>query len=60
MKKQQLLSNSEIAAFCRQSAMIIHAGITPAEGMGILVQDTVSKEGKELLQKIGDACRRCD
>ena len=58
MKKQQLLSNSEIAAFCRQSAMIIHAGITPAEGMGILVQDTVSKEGKELLQKIGDACRR--
>lgn len=58
MKKQQLLSNSEIAAFCRQSAMIIHAGITPAEGMSILVQDTVSKEGKELLRQIGDACRR--
>lgn len=58
MKKQQLLSNSEIAAFCRQSAMIIHAGITPAEGMNILVQDTVSKEGKELLQQIGNACKR--
>lgn len=58
MKKQQLLSNSEIAAFCRQTAMIIHAGITPAEGMDILIQDTVSKEGKELLQKIGNACKR--
>lgn len=58
MKKQQLLSNSEIAAFCRQTAMIIHAGITPAEGMDILIQDTLSKEGKELLKIIGDACKR--
>lgn len=58
MKKQQLLSNSEIAAFCRQTAMIIHAGITPAEGMDILIQDTISKDGKELLQKIGNACKR--
>ena len=58
MKKQQLLSNSEIAAFCRQTAMIIHAGITPAEGMDILIQDTVTKEGKELLKTIGDACKR--
>ena len=50
MKKQQLLSNSEIAAFCRQSAMIIHAGITPAEGMDILVQDTVTTD-RQRLQK---------
>lgn len=57
MKKQQLLSNSEIAAFCRQTAMIIHAGITPAEGMDILIQDTLSKDGKELLKAIGDACK---
>lgn len=57
MKKQKLLSNAEIASFCRQAAMIMQAGITPAEGMDILIHDTISKEGKELLQCIGDSCR---
>lgn len=56
MKKQRLLSNAEIASFCRQTAMIIQAGITPAEGMDILVHDTVSEDGKELLEKIGNSC----
>lgn len=58
MKKQKLLSNTEIASFCRQTALIIQAGITPAEGMDILIHDTVNKEGKALLQDIGDACKR--
>ena len=57
MKKQKLLSNAEIASFCRQTALIIQAGITPSEGMDILIHDTISKEGKELLQAIGDSCR---
>lgn len=58
MKKNRLLSNAEIASFCRQTAMIIKAGITPAEGMDILLNDTVNKEGKELLQKISDSCKQ--
>ncbi len=33
MKKQKMLSNSEIASFCKQTAWIIKAGITQAEGM---------------------------
>ncbi len=58
MKKNRLLSNAEIASFCRQAAMIIKAGIAPAEGMDILLNDTVNKEGKELLQKISDSCKQ--
>lgn len=57
MKKQKLLSNSEIASFCRQTAMILQAGITPSEGMDILIHDTINKDGKDLLQGIGDSCR---
>ena len=57
MKSPKRLSNAEISSFCRQTVLIIQAGITPAEGMDILVHDTVSKEGKELLQQIGDTCR---
>ena len=58
MKKTRLLSNTEIASFCRQTAMIIKAGITPAEGMNILKNDTADKEGKELLEQISLSCRR--
>lgn len=57
MKKIKLLSNAEIASFCRQTAMIIKAGITPAEGMNILKNDTADPEGKELLEQIAQSCR---
>jgi len=58
MKKQRTLSNAEVASFCRQTAMIIKAGITPAEGMNILMNDTVDKDGKALLEQIAASCRR--
>ena len=58
MKKNRLLSNAEIASFCRQTAMIIKAGITPAEGMEILKHDTLNKEGKELLEQISLSCKK--
>lgn len=57
MKKNRLLSNTEIASFCRQTALIMKAGIPPAEGMEILMHDTVSKEGKELLEQISTSCK---
>lgn len=56
-KKQKQLTNEEIASFCRQTALIVEAGITPAEGMEIIIHDTISEEGKELLQSISDSCR---
>lgn len=58
MKKNKLLSNSEIASFCRQTAMIIKAGITPAEGMDILTHDTASSDGKALLEQISQSCKQ--
>ncbi len=60
MKKTKQLTNAEIASFCRQTALIIQAGITPAEGMDILIHDTLSKEGKALLQSIAASCRKGD
>ena len=58
MKKNRLLSHSEIASFCRQTAMIIKAGITPAEGMDILTHDTESNDGKALLEQISLSCKQ--
>ena len=58
MSKTKTLSNAEIASFCRQTALIIEAGITPAEGMDILIHDTISAEGKELLERISADCRK--
>lgn len=56
MKNQNLLSNSEIATFCGQTAMILNAGITPAEGMQILLSDTSNETGKQIIKKIADFC----
>lgn len=56
MKKQNSLSNAELAAFCRQTALIYKAGLTPSAGMNILIHDTLSEEGKNLLYSIGEQC----
>lgn len=58
MKNQNLLSNSEIATFCNQTAMILNAGITPAEGMHILLSDTSNESGKHVIKLIADACSK--
>lgn len=58
MKNQKILSNSEIASFCSQTAMILNAGITPAEGMNILLSDTKDEKGRALIQQILDVCKQ--
>lgn len=58
MKNKKLLNNSEIASFCGQTAMILNAGITPAEGMDILLQDTKDAQGQEILSRILQICRQ--
>lgn len=58
MNNHKMLTNAEIASFCKQTAMIIQAGITPAEGMDILIHDTISEDGKALLQEIATSCKK--
>lgn len=55
---QKRLSNQEIASFCNQTAMLFQAGITPLESMNILLGDSRSSEGKEILQKILETCKK--
>lgn len=57
MKNRGQLTNSEIATFCSQTAMILKAGITPVEGMRILLSDTKDNSGKEIIETILASCR---
>lgn len=54
--KIKYLNNDEMALFCDQMAMILKAGITPHEGLMDMLEDTESKEGKELIQIMLDKC----
>lgn len=54
--KRKQLSNQEMAAFCDQIAMVLNAGIAPMEGVSIMLEDTRSEEGKEILRSIVDMC----
>lgn len=48
------LSNTEIASFCSQMAMILKSGISSIEGVSIMLQDAQSSDEKELLSVIND------
>lgn len=50
------LTNQELAAFCDQIAMVLKAGISPAEGVSIMLEDTQSLEGREILKIISENC----
>ncbi len=52
------LTNQEIASFCGQTAMLFQAGITPLESMGILLNDSNTTEGREIIRKIADTCSK--
>lgn len=52
MKKGQMLTNTEIASFCEQMAMVMKAGITPKDGLAILLSDTKDESTKEILQTL--------
>lgn len=52
MKKQNKLSNEELAAFCSQVGILLHAGITPLEGLRILLADSQDAGSKALLEDI--------
>ena len=55
-KTRKMLSNKELAMFCDQIAMILNAGISPMEGISIMMEDSATAEGKEILSIISDQC----
>lgn len=52
--KKQTLSNTELASFCSQISAVLKAGISPGEGIAIMLEDTASPEEKEILTAIQD------
>ena len=57
MSKQKKLTSSEISTFCSQTGWLIHAGMTPANAMNILMKDSSGSEGKQIYQDIFDVCK---
>lgn len=60
MRKQRKLSPTEIATFCSQTGWLIHAGMTPANAINVLINDAPSKDGKLIYQSIFDVCKDGD
>ena len=54
-KKQQMLGNLEIAAFCDQLSMIVSAGIPIYEGISILQEDAPEEETAEILSVVSNS-----
>lgn len=52
MSKITTLNNREIAAFCEQMAMILHSGITPKDGLSLMLTDANDRNTQEVLKTI--------
>ena len=46
------LTNPELISFCRQAALLLRSGISAAEGLYLMAEDTPQEEGKELLSSL--------
>lgn len=51
-KKNKVLTNLELSSFCKQMSMILKAGISPIEGISMMIEDSQNKNEKQLLEKI--------
>ena len=58
MKNQRILTAEELSSFFTQTAVLLQAGITPAESMRILLSDTKDSSSKWLLQEIIDSINK--
>jgi len=56
MKKMKQLSNAELIQFCDQMAMTLKAGLTPAAGIELMLDDAAGKEGQAILLPISEKC----
>ena len=50
--KLSKLNSYEISSFCKQMALLLKAGIAPASGIDILMEDTKDPSGKKLLESL--------
>ena len=55
--KQKSLSSYEISSFCRQMALLMKAGIAPADGIDILNEDSKDGSAKKILGTISQTLR---
>ena len=51
---QKQLSNTELASFCSQMALILKSGISSIEGISIMLEESQNNAEKAILQKIYD------
>ncbi|MCR5755927.1 MAG: type II secretion system F family protein [Acetatifactor sp.] len=56
MRQAKKLSNEEIASFCNQTALLFQSGISPLNGIAIMLKDNTSTDGKVLLEQISKVC----
>lgn len=54
--KKKLLSNQEMIMFCEHMAMVLKAGLTPAAGIDLMLDDAESEEGRDILLPIAKKC----
>lgn len=52
MKKEKQLTKLEIASFCDQMAMIIKAGITPKDGLELMLSDAKDQGTKDIIEAL--------
>ena len=50
--KEKKLSPEELASFCSQIASVLKAGISPGEGIAIMLEDTSSLQEQDILSAI--------
>lgn len=50
--QQKMLSNMELAEFCNQMGMVLRSGISPLEGLHLLLEDTQNDDEQALLKKM--------
>ncbi|MDO5126899.1 MAG: type II secretion system F family protein [Eubacteriales bacterium] len=58
--KTKMLSNRELSMFCDHMAMILKAGLTPAAGIELMLNDVDTEEGRAILLPIATKCTEGD
>ena len=51
--KPRKLNSYEVSSFCRQMSLLLQAGIAPADGIDILMEDTHDESAKKIYDSIG-------
>lgn len=53
-KSKKMLTKPELSSFCAQIAMILHAGISTAEGLQIMLDDATDASEQQILRDLQD------